>query len=173
MPVTPLGIYSPDGTDGYDLTVDLAAMATSIDGAIGNIGAWTAYTPTWAGFSETGATIGGYYLRVGDLVHGFARITAGTAAPVSGAVSFSLPVTASASGGPNSEFSYSGTGACRDVSAALSTPAFASYNSSTSMVVRVSDNSTTYGRYASLSSTAPFTWTTGDILEIRFTYPAA
>lgn len=34
MPVTPLGVYSPDGTEGYDLTVDLAAMATSIDGAI-------------------------------------------------------------------------------------------------------------------------------------------
>lgn len=36
MPVTPLGIYSPAGTEGYDLTVDLAAMATSIDSAIGS-----------------------------------------------------------------------------------------------------------------------------------------
>lgn len=36
MPTTPKGIFYPAGTDGYDLTVDLAAVATSVDGAIGN-----------------------------------------------------------------------------------------------------------------------------------------
>lgn len=34
MAVTPRGIWTPDGVDGWDLTVDLAAMAVSIDTAI-------------------------------------------------------------------------------------------------------------------------------------------
>ena len=34
MPVTPKGIVSPNAADPYDLTVDLAAMAASIDDAI-------------------------------------------------------------------------------------------------------------------------------------------
>ena len=34
MPTTGLGIVTPDGSDGFDLTIDLAAMAISIDSAI-------------------------------------------------------------------------------------------------------------------------------------------
>lgn len=36
MPTTPLGIWTPDDSDDWDLTVDLAAMAVSIDSAIDN-----------------------------------------------------------------------------------------------------------------------------------------
>lgn len=36
MPTTPLGVWTPDDSDDWDLTVDLAAMAVSIDSAIDN-----------------------------------------------------------------------------------------------------------------------------------------
>lgn len=44
MPTTPLGVFYPAGTDGYDLTVDLAAMANSVDGAIGRRNRHVEYT---------------------------------------------------------------------------------------------------------------------------------
>lgn len=34
MPTTALGVWTPDGNDGVDFTIDLAAMAISIDSAI-------------------------------------------------------------------------------------------------------------------------------------------
>lgn len=37
MPTTPLGIWTPADSDDWDLTVDLAAMGTSIDTAIGTV----------------------------------------------------------------------------------------------------------------------------------------
>lgn len=37
MPTTPRGIWTPDSTDDYDLVVDLAATANSIDGALDNL----------------------------------------------------------------------------------------------------------------------------------------
>lgn len=67
MPVTPLGVFYPAGTDGYDLTVDLAAMATSIDGAVGDVTAVREIqTYKWTNAAARAAEVGMTEGDVGD-----------------------------------------------------------------------------------------------------------
>lgn len=60
MPVTPLGIVSPNDPDNYDLVVDLAAMGVSIDTAIqkyGNVQKGTAAQRAAAGTSADNGSL--------------------------------------------------------------------------------------------------------------------
>lgn len=69
MPTTPRGIWTPSDSDDWDLTVDLAAMAVSIDDAITSAAqadtGWVALTPA-SGFTAGG---GFGYRKIGPAVY--------------------------------------------------------------------------------------------------------
>ena len=125
-------------------------------------GGWNAYTPTLTGFTAGNGTATGAYLQFGDLVIFRARFVMGsTSAAAATAPQLSLPVTSNGLAGiVRGSFSDTGT-------AAYSAGAIIS--ASTAALYVLGSN----GRNDFPSTTSPFTWTTGDIIEAFGLYEAA
>jgi hypothetical protein len=139
-----------------DLTSDLA-------GKLATPGAWTSYTPALSGWSLGNGTVTGAYVQVGKIVHFRARINFGsTTSFAGGPPRISVPVAIIA----GSQWpEYRVLGMAYDVSVSNLYP----------IVARTWD-ANSYGCYthaapaASLSSSVPFTWASGDYLSIYGTY---
>lgn len=167
-------VYTPQ--TWADLPSETTPLSASrlqyIEDGIAELGEWTTYTPTFGNVSLTGATVTGRYTQVGKTVVGLARITTGTAAPVSGNITLTPPVSINTSNFAG--VSVVGVVTYRDTSSGLTVPGFALYSTTSSISLRVSDHSTTYGSITNTtSSTIPFTWASGDIIDVEFTYEAA
>ena len=129
---------------------------------------WASYTPAWTA-TTTNPTIGngtitGAWMSVGKLVHFRAKIVFGsTTTAGSGAYLFSLPATMSGGYGTNASI---GVGSTFDTSA----PALQVWNvrrSSSTTVVLTQTTGT------NVTNSGPFTWATGDEIELSGTYEAA
>lgn len=131
------------------------------------------YTPTFTNVSLTGATVVGRYVKMGRTVSVFARITTGTATPVSGTVTVTVPYAMETTSLNATTSPIPGGMVVRDASPSATIPGFVVYGSSTTVILRVSDNTTTYGQFIALSSAIPITWATGDIIELSFVYRSA
>lgn len=133
-------------------------------------GAWTSWTPTLANLTQGNGTVSAKHIRLGRLVHYRFQFTLGTTNSAVGTTpTFSLPVA------PSTDYftSPSWVGNCiltdasgPDVSA-VATPSGSNaelfyWGLSGSNVVRTT-----------ITATAPFTWTTGDIIEVDGFYEAA
>jgi hypothetical protein len=130
-------------------------------------GAFDTWTPTWTNLSVGNGTVTARYWRAGRFVICGVRISFGSTTSISGSPTFTLPVTAAST-------ALDWNGVCN-----LTDNGTATYRA----LVRL--GSTTVGefRYESvsgslvtiqaLSSTAPFTWTTGDVLDANLRYEAA
>jgi hypothetical protein len=128
-------------------------------------GAWTAYTPTLGGFTPGDGVATGEYRQVGKTVEFWAKFVLGaTSAGASAAPTLTLPVTASAA----SHLPL--VGSFYDVSATTYYNAVAEQTSTTVASLYIPGAS---GVFTVLSTTAPFTWATGDIIYLRGTYEAA
>jgi hypothetical protein len=125
--------------------------------AIGD--AWASYTPTTSAITLGNGTLSGAYMEAGKFVTFRARFILGGTSAITGSPTFTLPVTGTAR-------TFTGDALYYDTSASAFFGGFA-FNSGASSVVLRSDAS------ASLSSTVPFTWTTGDEILINGTYEAA
>jgi hypothetical protein len=127
-------------------------------------GAWVAYTPTYTLFALGNGTTVARYWRVGKTVNVKVKITLGSTSSVTGAMTVSLPGAALAS--DSLEF----IGTCFDVSGTAkwmgltdkATTSTVNINYLTSLMVTTN-----------VSATAPFTWTTGDIITFAGTYELA
>ena len=133
----------------------------------GNLGAWTAYTPTWTGSTTNpvlgNGTLTGKYVQLGKLVIAKATLTAGSTTTFgTGLWRLSLPVAAASAevGAPYGTWSASDTGVA-DYSG------FVVGSSSNRVAFYKFDNSALVG------STAPFTWGNTDVFMVSFTYEAA
>lgn len=129
--------------------------------------AYTAYTPTWTASGVAPAigngTITGSYLQVGKLVHGLATLTFGSTTTFgTGSYSLSLPVAAAGSG-----FTPIGSVAMSDAGVATYMGA-AQLTGGTTVQL-----STLASPIAAVTPTAPFTFGTGDLIIVNFTYQAA
>lgn len=141
-----------------------AALWNSDVRDLGNaFGAWTSYTPTVGG---TGWAIGngtatGAYCRVGDLIHFRASVTWGSSSTFgSAALTLTVPVTAAASA------TFMGRGVDSGSMVGLF---FILSASTTTLTTRLlSTTATADGAI----STAPFTWASGDSLDVTGTYEA-
>lgn len=132
-------------------------------------GAWTDWTPTFT--NMTGGTLNyAKYARVGKTIfYRFMYTLAGTG--ISGAVDFTLPVTAATYANPqacigDAIFTDNGTAAYSGMAIFVS-------GAYTNAQVRVQKSDGTYTTLATISSTIPFTWNTADFISVTGSYEAA
>ena len=147
------------------MRIDNAGLIT---GTGTSLGAWTAYTPTLGG---TGWAIGdgtaaGYYCKIGKIVHWYALITLGASSTAGASpLTVSTPVTIVAN-------SINTQVKVQDVSAGTDYGNVTAVGGTTA-VTPVAANGAN-GAYSSYyTTTAPFTWATGDTVLIRATAEAA
>lgn len=136
--------------------------------ALANFDAWTAYTPTWTNVTlGTGGVSAGGYMKIGKLVHFYAKVDLGTGGAVTGAVTVSFPVAAADPlNGIHLEIRGLDSGvAWRDL---------AWFQSSVSAVnVCARNTGGTYGYLTQIGATVPHTWGIGDSIYVAGWYMAA
>jgi hypothetical protein len=129
---------------------------------------WTTFTPTFTNLTLGNGTVSNArYLQVGKLVNVHLNIQLGSTSSVSGAFRIELPVTAKNTESWITAAQYQksgGGGFWVGYGYIFSTAAIQFY---------VIDASTTDAKFRATSSTVPFTWASGDYIDIDFTYGAA
>lgn len=132
--------------------------------------AWTSYAPTFGSAVTVGnGTATGGYQQVGKLVHFRAKFVLGTTSSIgANPVTVTLPVTGSA-GLPMGQATIH----YYDDSAAKMFLGLAVFTSTTVVTGYYMNTSTFNARGDSLSSTAPFTWTNPDYIQVAGWYEAA
>lgn len=153
------------------MRIDNAGLIT---GSGTSLGAWTAYTPTWTGFTTNpvvgNGSIVGAYAQIGKIVIGRVLVTMGSTTTYgSGFYSLSLPVASAViSAAPIGHVIY------RDSSTGVSNVGHVdAVNVSNFIVLRVHAADQTYSRTVSATSTVPFSFDTSDQIFVRFAYQAA
>lgn len=135
---------------------------------------WTpaTWTPTLSGrLNNTKWDKSGTYIQIGKTVFADLLITANAATPMDGGTAeaiISLPVT---SASYTQYISRIGVG--HTVDGGVVFDANVVWNTTTTLVVRGVLASGTYAQPQSMSSTAPFTWASGDQIQVSIRYTAA
>jgi len=126
---------------------------------------WVAYTPTLTNITlGTGGTAAFYYQSVGKAVNVRGRITLGTGGTLTGAATFTLPINAVL----DQQF-WNCDGEMTDTSASAFYPALIRIFT-TGAQLSALNASGTYVSHTLTSATVPFTWTSGDIINVGFSY---
>lgn len=148
--------------------VSLQSSVTAVTSSVASQGAWTTWTPSWSGgISAIGnATIVARYTQIGKFLSGHIEVTFGnTTSFTSGNIIFTLPVTIN---GVNP--AYMGTALVQDASPAANYLGFVSSNSATTGKFLVAVTSSSFATETTVSNTAPFTFTTNDVIIGNFNY---
>jgi len=126
--------------------------------------ATTAYTPTLSGFTAgTGATVTGYYSRMGNWCTFNVQIILGTGFAFTGAMNLSLPITQAST----PRFHATGRGNPAGTSYLLQAVAVTSTNTFNVYAV---GSSGAYATFNLTGAAVPNTWATGNSLTITGTY---
>jgi hypothetical protein len=156
------GTHGVQGTQGVQGTAGTSAS---------DLNAWTAYTPTWASDSGTpsigNGSITGRYKQIGKTVFFNLKLTYGsTTTGGTGAWMFGLPVTAY---NDNYQFAVS---ILNNGLAWYGAIGNGNYKGSTSYFTVIHQNDTATTVWGGVSSTAPFTFGTGDTVTVSGSYEA-
>ena len=152
---------------GGQLTASTALTTGSLTaGVVGTDSswAWTSYTPTLTNITLGNGTSSGFYIQVGKTVHFRWRFTMGSTSAMGSSPSFTLPKTPKDMLANTSHF--------RGLANA-STQGYdfvAIFTGGTTLALHSYNATFTYNLTDVVSSTAPFSWTTGNALEINGTY---
>lgn len=156
-----------DGTgidDGAILPNHLLASASTA-----NNWTWDSFTPTWTNLTVGNGTNTGAYIKIGRTVHVRAEFVLGSTSSVGADPYITLPITAAAYTADRSQVGLVGF---NDVGT-NSPVGVVRMRSTTTASIFALNASSTYLLLAGVSSTAPFTWTTGDNFGLTMTYQAA
>lgn len=126
------------------------------------VGAWTTWLAAFTNLTLGNGTQAITYSRTGKTVNIRGRITFGSTTTVAGAISISLPVSATGSFTGSVTMRAGGTD-------------FIGYiaNTSTTIAISAVNSAGTYASRATTSATVPGTWTSGDNITFSVTYEAA
>ena len=132
---------------------------------------WDTWTPTLTNFTLGNGTLVARYTQLAKTVIGQITFTLGSTSAVGTAGTFSVPVTA----GSGYTVAQNIIGPCHlfDTSAGTTHSGGVRLESTTTLRPFVNNAAGTFVTVAGLSSTSPFTWATGDILQFSFCYEAA
>lgn len=164
-----------EGDIGYQLDTNVNYL---YDGAAwgasqGQVTAWVTYSPTLTNFTvgAGGSPISTVRWRyVGTMIEVDYKFVLGTTGAITGAPRFTLPVTgASTYVSP----AIRGVGSLIDISAGTIYMSFEAVTTSAGAATIYYNGSPAPPPLANISSTAPFTWAVGDILEGAFTFEPA
>lgn len=164
MPLTSGGIYYADNSTAMSVADITAAMATSINNAIG--AEWTAYTPTVGGATRLSGNL--YYALSGNVMHIIGVVTVSA---VSGSITFTIPTGWNINNtiAPANSVTVGDAGLI-DVSTAYY-PGNVRPSSATACAIYAQTANGTYVGVANTSATIPFTWASGDQFSVRVTIP--
>lgn len=159
-----------NGTVGTTQLADNAVTPAKLLAGTGASWGWSSWTPTFTSFTLGNGTLTAKYAQVGKTVVFRFYITLGTTSSVSGPITFSLPVTSSAS--------YVGQSVLGNGLSGLSVgsgwnPMIITWGSSTTASIGPQGAGGTYLVLASTSSTVPFTWAANSFLTAQGAYEAA
>lgn len=151
-------------TGTQTLTNKTLSTGTKVGAATTDISAaWTAFTPALTNITLGNGTLTGTYVQIGKTVHFAVTFTLGSTSSVAAGARIGTPVTPkdTTNGFPiaTATLSDSDTGNKRVYNAA--------WNTASAALVVVDVN------FTSISSTAPWTWATGDSILINGAYEAA
>ena len=130
------------------------------------VGTFTAFTPTWTNYTRGNGTTDSRYAIIGKTIYVYISETLGSTSSMGSAPSFTLPVTA------RSIASVSAAGNLLNSGDAYY-PVFLTASSTTTVYLDALNAAGTYAKSTGVSSTVPFSWTTGDAIYINLTYEAA
>ena len=128
-------------------------------------GAYTTFTPTWFQLTVGNGTNVGRYLRIGNFVHVVTSLTFGSTTSVSGPIFGYYPLAAASTMGAH----LFGTAHQVDTGT-QNYYGQIGYNDSTNFALYANVTSATYASITNATATVPFTWTTGDRLNINYVY---
>jgi hypothetical protein len=150
------------GTTGQVLTVAGGVPSWATPGGGLTYSAWT---PSYTNLSVGNGTEVARYAQSGKFVHCIYSLTFGSTTSISGGITISLPQTAAqAVGSTTAFFDDAGTAGYTGMIQMTSTTAVAVYYIGAA---------TAYTQFFNLSSSLPFTWTTGDKIAFQLSYEAA
>lgn len=131
-------------------------------------GPWSTYTPTVSGWTQGSGTATGAYIQIQKTVLFRARFTFGSGSAVSGPLTMTLPVGCTLpAGGPHYVFNAWATS--NTTWYQMFSRADTGGSGTTFSVYYLGTN----GAITNPTSTAPFTWATGNIVEVTGVYEAA
>jgi hypothetical protein len=131
------------------------------------IGAYTAFTPVWTSLTAGNGTSNFRYCQINKLVHFYGQFTLGSTSAVTGAIGISLPVNSKII----NTFTFVSV-AFEDPGAGLY-PGMGYLDATDRIRLTTIAANQTYAIDGGLSSTVPFTWATGDKINLNMTYEAA
>jgi len=156
------------GTAGQVLTVNSGATAPEWAAPAGG-GAWQDYTPTYTNFTPGNATIVARYSQTGKVVTVFFSVIFGSTSSISGTPNVSLPANTVA----GFEEMVVVFGKIEDVGTSFLVGGAMIVHSGQTFRWQYFPTNANDLTSANVSSTAPFTWVTGDKYSTTFTYEAA
>lgn len=136
--------------------------------------AYQSWTPSYTNITVGNGAVTAKYSKVGKMTHAYWFLSFGSTSALSGAAVISLPTTVSANYTSVTERLIIGQASFLDATGSNFTgPVFIEGGSSTQVRLALTDTTTAFGSIANTSSTAPFTWTTSDVLGFDVTYETA
>lgn len=164
-------VPTADGSLGFDRTNEDLVVGDGSVGQLVHMGAWKDWTITWTNLTKGSATIVSKYIQVGKMVAFRGSIVFASNTSISGAVSFSLPVTSVAYGG-TATLQYLGGATFADTGTAYYYGEIV-WGSTTTAVPRIFIHDATYLKADAMQATVPMTWTTTDEFHFSGVYEAA
>ena len=158
-------------TSGYvdiDATSVAGAGVLTLPTGVGMLaketGSWTSWIPTWNGLTVGNGTVNAKYIQIGKTISFYLQLSFGSTSAVSGATTFSLPVTAI---GTRVNVNASG------MRFGIEDFPMHGYTEGSICKLWALKADVAYLTYANLSSTVPVTWATNFQIWVTGTYEAA
>jgi hypothetical protein len=173
MATTPnYGWTTPNDSDPFkDGALAIRTLGNAIDSTAANTWkSWTAYTPTFTGFSLGNGTLSFAYAQIGKTVHVRGRVTLGTTSTMTGPLDFTVPVT-SITYSLAHVFSY----ASYYNGSAFNQGFVLSLGGTTTYRLAVMNTGTAFASSSDVSGAGnvPFAWSSGRQFFFTMTYEAA
>lgn len=149
---------------------DAAVTPAKLLAGTGTGWAWQTWTPTFTNLTVGNGTLTAFYIQTGKTVICRIRFSLGTLSSISGSISFTVPVTASA--GVAAVQTSLGVVHYDDVGVAGYTGSF-DLLSTTSVALYVGGAAGTYVNSVPANATVPLAFSTGDFFSGIFIYEAA
>lgn len=169
-----LGTNDASFNDGTGIAASAITPEKLLTGT-GTAWGYTSYTPALTNATLGNGTLTSYYKQIGKHVHYYGRFTLGSTSAVATGPRVALPVTASSNYTVAAQTYTIGTIYYEDtgVSGYLGLPSLGAASGLTTFSTASLAASGTYVQTSGVTSTAPFTWATGDSMAWSVNYEAA
>jgi hypothetical protein len=162
VPATGSGTFARLAVGANDLLLTAASGEAT---GLKYTGGWTTYTPTLTNLVKGNGTESARYCQIGKTVTVFYSLTLGSTSSVSQYPLISLPVTANVVAYATGTGTYNDTGVQSYLGRTW-------INTGTTAYGIADRTDAGYSKFEPVSGTVPFTWGTGDLYILNFSYEA-